>query len=470
MNAVTGQLEPTQPLRDAVLVLVFTAFIASAWLNWLPLGVVVAAVLLPFLIRRNAKTQMFAPWASVYAGASAFLMLPLNFSNLLERLSWMALGILLALLIGLAFDGITQRNHFAWLAGFILLILNPGAAAVIGVIGLCALGALNARASRIRVGLQYQNRSGMILLVILGLTVAAFSILLTRPAGFQFNDATMPVSKPKIATKPKNPDSSLETARSGRSSVKKVQNPDSGLQNVLLLANFAMLLVMMALLFALLRNREKASRGRRKPEFSELIPLFGAFIVLLALFVWASTPPPRLEGLKTPPEIQSASQNSSRGKPAIAPQAKIEQTNRSNPILSVLMLVVVLAAAYWAYRITREKIGNPASRAEPETNPNSSLTSQIQATNRVREAYRIFLELCHLNGIRRANDQTPLEFAAWVGTLAPDSSVDIENLTRLYEPVRYGQLSDETGAFEATRIVAALKQNFKLEPLLGETT
>ncbi len=447
--------------------LVLTALVASGWLNWLPLGVVVAAVLLPFLIRRNAKTQLFAPWASVYAGASAFLMLPLNFSNLLERLSWMALGIVLALLIGLAFDGIRERNYWAWLAGVILLILNPSAAGVIGVLGLCVLGALNARAARIRVGVQFQNRSGMIALVILGFTIAAFSVLLSRPTGFQFTDAPISDSKPKTVTKPNPKSSSLETTNSGRSSVKKSQTSDSDLQSALLLANFALLLVMMALLFALLRNRTQPAKGRRKPELSELIPLFGAFIVLLALFVWASTPPPRLEGANKPSEIQNSGQNPTRGKPTNPPETKLEQSNRSSPILTVVMFLIVLAAAYWAYRIIRETTGNTISE-KPETIPNSSLASQIQATNRVREAYRVFLELCKTQNIRRSNDQTPLEFAAWVGTLAPTSSIDVKTLTKLYEPVRYGQLSDETGALEAERIVAALKQHFKLE-VQGET-
>ena len=446
--------------------LLFTALIASGWLNWLPLGVMIAAVLLPFLIRRNAKTQLFAPWASVYAGASAFLMLPLNFFNLLERLSWMALGILLALLIGLAFDGIRERNHWAWLAGLILLILNPSAAAVIGVLGLCGLGALHARASRIQIGVKFQNRSGMIVLAILSLTIAAFSVLLTRPTGFQLDDATMPVSKPKTATKPKATDTSPETTNSGRSSVQKVQKPDAGLQNALLIMNFALLLVMMALLFALLRNRARPSKGRRKPELSELIPLFGAFIVLLALFVWASTPPPRLEGANKPSEIRSANQNPTRGKPTDSPEPKLEQAGRTNPIFTIFMLFIVMAAAYWAYRITREKTGNPIPE-ELELS-NSSFTSQIQATNRVREAYRVFLELCKAQNIRRSSDQTPLEFAAWVGTLSPNSSLDVSTLTKLYEPVRYGQLSDETGALEAERIVEALKQNFKLEALSGD--
>jgi hypothetical protein len=469
VNAVTEQLEPTQPLKDAVLVLVFTALIASVWLNWLPLGVVAAAVILPFLIRRNPKTQMFAPWASVYAGASAFLMLPLNFSNLLERLSWMALGILLALLIGLAFDGIRDRNHFAWLAGLILLMLNPSAAAVIGVLGLCILGALHARAARVRLGVQFQNRSGMIALIILGLTIAAFSVLLTRPAGFQFNDAPVTVSKPKTNSKPKTTDSSFETTNSDRSSVQKVQTPDAGMRNALLLANFALLLVMMALLFALLRNQTRVAKGKRKPEFSELIPLLGAFIVLLALFVWASTPPPRPAGAKTTSETRSTSQNPTQGKPTKPSETKLEESNRASPILTVVMFLIVLAAAYWAYRITREKTGN-AIPEEPETSSNSSLEKKIQATNRVREAYRNFLELCNAQGVKRGNNQTSLEFSAWVGTLSPNSSNDVQNLTKLYEPVRYGQFSDETGALEAERIVEALKQNLKLEPLLGEQT
>jgi hypothetical protein len=174
VSAVTDHLEPTQPLQMAVMVLIFTTLIASGWFTWLPLGVVIAALILPFLIRRNAKTQMFAPWASVYAGASAFLILPLNFSNLLERLTWMALGMVLAFLVGLAFDGVRDRKHWAWLAGLLILILNPSAAGVIGALGLSVLGALESRASRIRVGIQHQTRSGMVVLAVVGFTLAAF--------------------------------------------------------------------------------------------------------------------------------------------------------------------------------------------------------------------------------------------------------------------------------------------------------
>jgi Domain of unknown function (DUF4129) len=130
------------------------------------------------------------------------------------------------------------------------------------------------------------------------------------------------------------------------------------------------------------------------------------------------------------------------------------------------MLLIVLLAAYWAYRITRETPGNSIPE-EPEISTNSSLVTQIQATNRVRAAYRAFLEHCQTLDIRRSNFQTSLEFAAWLGTQFPDSSRDVLALSKLYEPVRYGQLSDETGALEAERLLQAIKSN--LEAQTGAT-
>jgi hypothetical protein len=81
----------------------------------------------------------------------------------------------------------------------------------------------------------------------------------------------------------------------------------------------------------------------------------------------------------------------------------------------------------------------------------------------VREAYRSFLELCKTQNIRRSTDQTSLEFAGWVGTLSPNSSHDVLALTRLYEPVRYGQLSHETGALEAERLLSEIKTKLEVQ-------
>jgi Domain of unknown function (DUF4129) len=460
LNAVTDHLEPPQPLQNAVLVLIFTSLIGLGWLNWLPLGVVVAAVALPFLIRRNAKTQMFAPWASVYAGASAFLILPLNLSNLPEHLSWMALGMVLAFLIGLAFDGVYGRNRWAWLAGLLMLILNPSATGVVGVLGLSIVGALESRASRIRFGIQHQTLSGMVVLAVVGFTLAAFSILLARPTAFRLNEATVPVIQPQTTAKPKPAKTTPDVLDGTRSRRKTTQLDSSQLRNQLLVANVALLMVITVLLIAMLRNRQHPAKGWRKPDWTELIPLFGAFIVVVGLFLLSSNAPDTNIDARAS-NIQNALQHASRGGIQNQLDDKLEKPSGQNPIFTIIMLLIVVAAAYYAYRITRGTPGD-LPLEEPEPSSDSSLTAQIAATNRVREAYRTFLELCKAQGIRRSSDQTSLEFAALVGTLSPTSSAQILALTNLYEPVRYGQLSDETGAIQAERIVKELK--LMLEP------
>ena len=467
MNAVTDNLEPTQSLPDAVLVLVFTVLIALAWLNWLPLGVVLAALGLPFLIRRNTRSQLFAPWASVYAGASAFLMPPFVYTNLVERLSWMTLGIVLAYLVGSAFDGVHEKSYFAWLAGFIMLAINPSALGVIGALGLSILGALKARASRGPVGVQYQTRSGMVMLAVVGLTLAAFSVLLTRPANIQIDDTTglSPQSKP--ITKPK-PSSTPETELLSIKSSKQVkpQTNDSNLRNLLMFTNSALLLVTTGLMMGLLRNRLRVAKGKRKPDWTELIPLFGAFLVVLALFLWAATAPPG-NGTTRETEAQTATGVSRATKPGIQPQTSPAQPERANPILSLIMLLIVLAAAYYAYKISREK-SNLELLEEPENPTDSRLEARIRATNRVREAYRAFLEHCNAQGIQRPNAQTSLEFAEMVAELAPNTNQDVRALTKLYEPVRYGQFSDEAGALEAEGLVQKLKTSLEKPLTPGE--
>lgn len=461
MQAVTDNLEPTQSLPDALLVLVFTTLIALAWLNWLPLGVVIAALSLPFLIRRNIRSQLFAPWGSVYAGASAFLIPPFVYTNLLERLSWMVLGMILAFLVGLAFDGVREKSHFAWLAGLLILTLNPSALGIIGVLGLSALGAFKARASRIRIGVQYQTRSGMVLLALIGVTLAAFSVLLSQPTNIEIDDArglnsqSKPITNPKISSTP-------DTEISNRQSSKQVktQTNDSNLQNILLLTNFALLLVMTALLIGLLRNPLRVAKSNRKPDWTELIPLFGAFLIVLALFLWSTTAPPGNGGSRVTQSQATSGGKPRAAKPETQPEVSPKQPEHTNPVFSLIMLLIVLAAAYYAYKISREK-SNLELLKDPENPVDSSLEARIRATNRVREAYRQFLELCNLQGIQRPNAQTSLEFAEMVSELHSSAEADVLALTKLYEPVRYGQLSDETGALEAEQIVEKLKTTLK---------
>lgn len=461
MNAVTDNLEPLQPISDALLILVFAGLLAISWLNWLPAGVVLAAVILPFGIRRNPKSQRYANWASVYAGTSAFLMPPfLAYNNLLERLSWMTLAIILAHLIGLAFEGVIEKTRLAWLAGLGILVLNPSALGVVGLLGLSILGALNARASRIRVGLQHQTRAGLVVLAVVGFTLAAFTGLLAKPSDLQIEDTV--ISIPKIASQNQAKPIDLSEARANKIVVpKKIVRPPltEPAQNVLVLVNLALLIIVSALLVVLVRNKIAGVRHTRKSTWAELIPVVGAFIIALALFAWSSTATQNNGQNSFKPQSAAETGGKSRvakDEPAIISQATADH---SSPIITLVMLLVVLAAAYWAYRFTREQIDSEID-SEPKPQLDSGFEARIQASNRVRAAYRNFLTHAQTIGITRPNAQTTLEFAEHVSSLIPDAAVDVLALTNIYEPVRYGQFANETGALEAEQIVERFQKRF----------
>ena len=132
-----------------------------------------------------------------------------------------------------------------------------------------------------------------------------------------------------------------------------------------------------------------------------------------------------------------------------------------------MMLLIVLAAAYWAYRISRDrsKLELPE---EPETQHSLSLEARVRASNRVREAYKQFLEHCQSLGIGRFAAQTSLEFARAVAQNQTVAGGDVLALTKLYEPVRYGQFSDESAALEAERLIARLKLTLETPVTPGE--
>jgi Domain of unknown function (DUF4129) len=75
----------------------------------------------------------------------------------------------------------------------------------------------------------------------------------------------------------------------------------------------------------------------------------------------------------------------------------------------------------------------------------------------VREAYRAFLNLCARNGLNRLESETPLEFARRLSETHPFAVQPATTLTALYEPVRYGGLSDLTGARAAEQALMALR-------------
>ena len=124
-----------------------------------------------------------------------------------------------------------------------------------------------------------------------------------------------------------------------------------------------------------------------------------------------------------------------------------------NPWPTVIFALVTAASIAWVMlRSSRLFVQKEAMVAATE----SSLEPEA-ATNRVREAYRAFLNLCTKIGLNRLDSETPLEFAQRLSETYPVAVQPATALTALYEPVRYGGLSDFTGARAAEQALVALR-------------
>jgi hypothetical protein len=292
---------------------------------------------------------------------------------------------------------------------------------------------------------------------------------LKAPGNLRLEDSTTVRTQAAANQKPKAPnDSETQNSSVRRPRTTKSQSDDSSLQTLLLFSNFALMLGAAGLLIGVLRNRFQTGQGKRRVDWSELIPLIGAFILTTALFLLSASAPP---GGGTTRASQTQTQSGSAARAAnpevIRPSAS-NSVQRTNPMLSVVMFLIVLAAAYWAYRITRLKSNLEPTDPQIQTDP--SLEARLRATNRVREAYKQFLEHCQSLGIERFSAQTSLEFANDLAQNQTVAGEDVLVLTKIYEPVRYGQLTDESGALEAERLVRKLKRTLEKPATPGETT
>jgi len=63
-------------------------------------------------------------------------------------------------------------------------------------------------------------------------------------------------------------------------------------------------------------------------------------------------------------------------------------------------------------------------------------------------------------GFPRTPFESPRAYAARLGKLNPRAQVELQKLTELYEPVRYGGLGDENRAEQAEALAEALPASF----------
>jgi Domain of unknown function (DUF4129) len=444
-------LEPVPPLSKALWALPFGLIAAFAWTDWVLWPAIVLGVMIVFAFRRNARTLRYAAYSSIYAAVLVFAIPPWQGFWFLERLQMFFVALALTHLVGLAFDGARDGSFWAWLAPLIVFALQPSALGLLAVFGLGVLGALEQRQKRL--GRWSQSRAGLLVLAVFAGLVLVFSLPLPRVGSFPISSTSRtPIKAEGIKSEPDAQTSAASTA------IKKREPSSPMLPDVLAVFNRSYMVIQVAMLTVLVcviiivlrfRSRDRAVKSR----WEDLLPLIAAAILGLAILIYGGSAP---GGGAASESGQHQSGNGVSRQVNDSDSSKSGDssiTGPDNPWPTVIFALVSAAAIAWVMLrnsrlfVDQESI-NVASEIslEPEA-----------ATNRVREAYRAFLNLCARNGLNRLESETPLEFAQRLSETHPVAVQPATDLTALYEPVRYGGLSDLTGARAAEQSLIALR-------------
>jgi Domain of unknown function (DUF4129) len=448
-------LEPMSPLSKALLALPFGLIAAFAWKDWVLWPAIVLGVMIVFAFRRNARTVRYAAYSSIYAAVLVFAIPPWQGFWFLERLQMFFVVLALLHLVGLAFEGARDGSFWAWLAPLIVFVLQPSALGLVAVLALGLLGALEQRQKRL--GQWAQSRTGMVVLAVFAGLVLVLSLPLPKVGSFPVASTSGTPLKAE-AVKPES-----ESRAATVSTASKDQDSSSPmLPDILAVFNRSFMVIQVAMLTVLVcviiivlrfqsRDRAKSSR------WEDLLPLFAAAILGLAILIYGVSAPSggaaSESGQNQSGNGLSRQVNSSDSGKSSVPSA----LNTDNSWPTVIFALVSAAAIAWVMlRSSRLFVEKEATFASLE----SSLEPE-EATNRVREAYRAFLNLCARNGLNRLESETPLEFAQRLSETHPVAVQHATDLTALYEPVRYGGLSDLIGARAAEQALFTLRELLK---------
>jgi hypothetical protein len=456
----SSQLEPVQPWREAILALPFACLCALGWTPWLPVWVLLFAALVPFAARRFAGSAQYAPWASVYAAALALFA----GGDWLSRLGMFFAALALSYLIGVALDGVRDGTPWAWIAPLIVFAVWPNPWSALGALGLALLGALENRRLRSQSELGHVRLEGIAALGLVAVALAVLGLTLGRPSGFDLDRVSNPPARTQTREEPKAANSGPSGTVFARPDTPpiKIQDPQSMPVNLSL--QIALLVLLLVIGLSILRMQLEKRRGAQN-GWNDLIPVVGMVVLVLAVLAWSllargsggdapgSRPGGDVSGGDT---VQDA-----RIHKNTVQNTENPPTDPTWPMV-VTLVVAIAAGAYFLYLVRRapeppqdDLEVKPALAAPPD---------RVQATNRVREAYRTFLRLCLEAGIPKVDSETPLEFAARVTERHPDALGSSSRLTALYEPVRYGKLADFSGALEAETAVRDLHGILGHEP------
>jgi hypothetical protein len=461
------QSEPVQSWREAVIALPFVVLCGLGWVTWLPEWLVVLLVLVVFLARRVPSTNRYAPWASVYAALPAVLVGP----DWTARLTAFFAGLVLAYLIGTALDGVRLGSRWSWLGPLLILAVWPSPWGALGGLGLGVLGALENRRIRAQGEAGHVRPEALLALGLtgLGLTGLALALLTLGLGGStltRLNLGSLNQPPEQISSLTTNPSEIKATSANAREGSSRPPAQLGASEAVMLTIQVILVVMLLILGMVLLRVRIGARPGKPS-SWSDLIPILAAFILVASLLAWSVIG--RSGGLGDASNSSSAGsavQNGQSNRNTLQNGAEQLPSRDAGPVwpLLVSVLMVGLAGAYmlWKLRALQDE-----SSALPEPEATEPSQNRIEATNRVRAAYRAFLVLTTQAGLPKSEAETPLEFADRVVAREPEAHEAARRLTHRYEPVRYGQLSDSVGALEAE---AALKElRGILEPVSNTT-
>jgi hypothetical protein len=448
-------LEPVPALSKAILALPFGLIAVLAWSDWVLLPALLLGVLIVFAFRQNPHTNRYAAYSSIYAAVLVFAVPPWIRLWFLERLPMFFIALFLTHLIGLAFDGARDGSFWAWLAPLIVFAMQPSALGLITVLGFGMLGAFENRQNRL--GIWSQSRAGLMLLASLSLLAMLITLSLPRPGPLLEGQTT---NRPILAEQP--PGSQTGEA-SAQTQVKAKANrlPPTPV-NVLEVFNRSFVVINLALLTflvcltVLVLRRRSGARGETS-RWEDALPLVAATILgLMVLLYGASAPGGGLGAQGGPTNRNPSSLQGSQTDTVAADSSVPELASRpaEDPWPTVILALLTVASVAWLMlrhsgRFIRPDLqpSEPKEILEPEA-----------ASNRVREAYRAFLALCTRAGLTRLETETPLEFAVRVGQHEQLALRPASDLTGLYEPVRYGGLSEGSGAQAAEQALVALRK------------
>lgn len=357
-----------------------------------------------------------------------------------------------------------ERRAALWLGP--LLLLQPGGLLLGGLVGLHGLYTLERerRVSReVGRGFGMDRRAGVGLGV--GLALVALAVSFLPLPRFVFS--TQPAAPPAVTQPAEEPTpQAVQPAAPQKRTVRVAANTPfarfaRSAAELLLTGILLLTTVLMAvLLWMALRERSSGKLGASRGSLT-LLAVGLTWGLLLYWFVLGNAN--RGEGGGLTSLLEGLRQRLNLG---AAPSTEVVETNQdlgyALVLLGALLVFLVLAGALALLLRSREPQGSPGEEQARAAYRIGGWQAGPPA-NRVRRAYYNFLHAMESRGQAKHFFESPREYARRLGLQAPPLHSSLQELTALYEPVRYGNPSDERQAERAEFLAREIPRHFPQE-------